>query len=101
MVMMIDRFNEQKQDHFDPNNVNVWSQRYFVNDSFFDGTGPVMLCCGGEGPPLTPDVCNDDVHFLIGSHALLVFICLQSYAFLSSSSYSDRLSSRARYTAAG
>ena len=50
------RFNEQKQDHFDPNNNNVWSQRYFVNDSFFDGSGPVMLCCGGEGPPLTPDV---------------------------------------------
>ena len=44
-------------DHFDAQNQDTWSQRYFVNDTFFDGTGPVFLCVGGEGPPLQTDVC--------------------------------------------
>jgi serine protease 16 len=43
-------------DHFDAQITAVWSQRYFVNESFFDGTGPVFLCVGGEGPWFDPDV---------------------------------------------
>jgi serine protease 16 len=49
-------FTSQLLDHFDAQVTAVWSQRYFVNESFFDGTGPVFLCVGGEGPWFEPDV---------------------------------------------
>jgi hypothetical protein len=50
-------FDGQRLDHFDPQNTKTWTQRYFVNDTFFDpATGPVFLCVGGEGPPLEPTV---------------------------------------------
>ncbi len=49
-------FNSQLLDHFDAQVTTVWSQRYFVNESFFDGSGPVFLCVGGEGPSFEPDV---------------------------------------------
>ncbi|KNC46087.1 prolylcarboxypeptidase [Thecamonas trahens ATCC 50062] len=31
-------------------NAGTYAQRYYVNDTFFDGTGPVFLCMGGETP---------------------------------------------------
>ncbi|KAK3255536.1 hypothetical protein CYMTET_35285, partial [Cymbomonas tetramitiformis] len=34
----------------------MWKQRYYVNDTFFKGTGPIFLCIGGEGPALQPTV---------------------------------------------
>jgi serine protease 16 len=49
-------YNEQQLDHFSPEETRTWQQRYFVNDEFFDGSGPVFLCVGGEGSELTPDV---------------------------------------------
>jgi serine protease 16 len=49
-------FKSQLLDHFDAQVTSVWSQRYFVNESFFDGKGPVFLCVGGEGPWFDPDV---------------------------------------------
>ena len=48
-----DRYFEQVQDHFDATNLKTWQQRYFINQTFFDGDGPVFLCIGGEGPPLS------------------------------------------------
>merc|ERR1711871_522119 len=45
----------QPLDHFEPN-AATWQQRYLINSSFFDGTGPVFLCVGGEGPGFTEDV---------------------------------------------
>ena len=53
-------FERQRVDHFDPARaMDHWSQRFFVNDTFFDrGTPgrPVFLCVGGEGPAFTPQV---------------------------------------------
>jgi len=49
-------FKSQLLDHFDAQITTVWSQRYFVNQTFFDGTGPVFLCVGGEGPSFDADV---------------------------------------------
>ena len=49
-------FKSQLLDHFDAQSSAVWSQRYFVNETFFDGNGPVFLCVGGEGPSFDPDV---------------------------------------------
>ena len=70
---------EQKVDHFDRSAFNTsFNQRYFVNEEFFDGTGPVFFCVGGEGPPLTKSVlvasdhCNDAVELAPSVGALLV-----------------------------
>mmetsp|Transcript_39364 Transcript_39364/g.47725 ORF Transcript_39364/g.47725 Transcript_39364/m.47725 type:complete len:538 (-) Transcript_39364:26-1639(-) len=50
-------FITQLLDHFNQTEGGAtYQQRYFVNDTFFDGTGPVFLCVGGEGPELTPEV---------------------------------------------
>lgn len=49
-------YSEQQLDHFSQEENRTWKQRYFVNDTFFDGSGPVFLCVGGEGSELTPDV---------------------------------------------
>lgn len=58
------RWVEQPVDHFDPLDARTWTQRYFVNDAWFDdanrrdGSRPpvVFLCVGGEGPALGPEV---------------------------------------------
>ena len=49
-------YGGQSLDHFSQEETRTWVQRYFVNDEFFDGSGPVFLCVGGEGAELTPDV---------------------------------------------
>ena len=36
----------QRLDHFSQEETRTWKQRYFVNDTFFDGRGPVFLMCG-------------------------------------------------------
>jgi hypothetical protein len=46
------RYFTTLQDHLDPGNTKTWQQAYFVNDTFFDGSGPVFVCVGGEGPAL-------------------------------------------------
>lgn len=32
-----ERWFNQKVDHYDPTNTATWKQRYYVNDTFFDG----------------------------------------------------------------
>jgi hypothetical protein len=44
-------------DHYDrATQPAYWQQRSFQNDTFFDGTGPVFLCVGGEGPAMDASV---------------------------------------------
>ncbi|KAH3761560.1 seminal fluid protein [Pelomyxa schiedti] len=50
---------DQKQDHFDPTNKVTWKQLYYVNDEWFDGTGPVFFYFNGEGP-LSPSAVTSD-----------------------------------------
>jgi len=52
----------QVLDHFDRRDSRTWTQRAFVNDTYFDGTGPVFLCVGGEGPAMDATVLSDSVH---------------------------------------
>uniref|UniRef100_A0A7S0WWE3 Thymus-specific serine protease n=1 Tax=Pyramimonas obovata TaxID=1411642 RepID=A0A7S0WWE3_9CHLO len=53
----------QPLDHFDAGYNKTWQQRYFVNSSFFDGTGPVFLCVGGEGTAIKSSVVTTgEVH---------------------------------------
>eukprot|EP00767_Chilomastix_cuspidata_P000639 gnl/Chilomastix_cuspidata/117.p1 GENE.gnl/Chilomastix_cuspidata/117~~gnl/Chilomastix_cuspidata/117.p1 ORF type:complete len:503 (+),score=185.92 gnl/Chilomastix_cuspidata/117:763-2271(+) len=42
-------FDEQILDHFDHTNTEVWSQRYYVNDTNYLPGGPIFLMIGGEG----------------------------------------------------
>ena len=71
------RYVEQPLDHFNESNIRTWQQAYYVNDTFWDGTGPVFLCVGGEGPPLDGSVvvhsvhCNNAVETLPETKALM------------------------------
>lgn len=53
-------FESQLIDHFAPDGSrHTWRQRYFVNDTFWIASGragPVFLCVGGEGSPLSQSV---------------------------------------------
>lgn len=70
----------QSLDHFDRQVTKKWQQRSFQNDTFFDGTGPVFLCVGGEGPPLDASVliasvhCNDMVELAPQVGALMLAV---------------------------
>lgn len=79
-----ERWLEQRLDHFNvlaatETGATTWLQRYFVNDTLWDGRGPVFLCVGGEGPPLEPTVvvtgdlhCADMVSLAVRHGALIV-----------------------------
>ena len=49
-------------DHFDRQNKETWQQRSFQNATFFNGSGPVFLCVGGEGPAMDASVLQASVH---------------------------------------
>ena len=74
------RYFTTLQDHFDPGNTNTWQQAYFVNDTFFDGSGPVFVCVGGEGPALDGSAvvssvhCNDAVELMPSVKALMLAV---------------------------
>lgn len=44
-----DQYYEQRLDHYNEALLKTWKQRYWVNEEFFDGTGPVFIMIGGEG----------------------------------------------------
>lgn len=56
------RFFTQQLDHFAADQPRTWQQAYFVNDTFWKVGGPVFLCVGGEGPPLTGAAVSSSVH---------------------------------------
>ena len=43
------QYYTQQLDHFDRSNQDTWQQRYFVNDSLWQGQGPVFFLVGWEG----------------------------------------------------
>ena len=56
------RYFDQRLDHFDGSSTQNWSQAYYVNDTYYDGKGPVFLCVGGEGPAFDGSVVQSSVH---------------------------------------
>nr|DBA26011.1 TPA: hypothetical protein GDO54_010325 [Pyxicephalus adspersus] len=48
-VTVQDYWFEQRLDHFAGADSRVWKQRYYMNESFSSGDGPVFLMIGGEG----------------------------------------------------
>jgi len=76
-----DHYFDQRLDHFDRSNGDIFQQRYFVNTTYWkgpDSNAPVFLCVGGEGPPLDWQVlvssvhCNDMVELAPKHGALLL-----------------------------
>eukprot|EP01128_Nolandella_sp_AFSM9_P007563 TRINITY_DN4186_c0_g1_i1.p1 TRINITY_DN4186_c0_g1~~TRINITY_DN4186_c0_g1_i1.p1 ORF type:complete len:482 (-),score=127.98 TRINITY_DN4186_c0_g1_i1:183-1502(-) len=63
----------QELDHFDAQETRTWSQRFFVNDTFFNGTGPIFFQIGGEGA-ISPGYVTslEFVNYGMKSNALLV-----------------------------
>eukprot|EP01098_Paradermamoeba_levis_P003215 TRINITY_DN1493_c0_g5_i1.p1 TRINITY_DN1493_c0_g5~~TRINITY_DN1493_c0_g5_i1.p1 ORF type:complete len:521 (+),score=181.73 TRINITY_DN1493_c0_g5_i1:48-1565(+) len=45
----VEQWFTQRLDHFNAQETRTWQQRYYVNDTFWDGTGPVFVQIGGEG----------------------------------------------------
>lgn len=43
-----EKFFEQPKDHFNALSNGKWMQRYWINDEYFDGTGPLFLNVQGE-----------------------------------------------------
>lgn len=94
-----DYFMDQRLDHFDRSNNASFSQRYFVNTTYWKGAesgAPVFLCVGGEGPPLDYLVlvssvhCNDMVELAPKHGALLLAL---EHRFYGPSIPNDDLSS--------
>ncbi len=60
-------FDQQRLDHFNPDDERVWSQRYFVNETFWDWVdGPVFLMLGGEGPA-SPEWLMTDTEIMLNA----------------------------------
>lgn len=83
-------------DHFDRSNQQTFSQRYFVNTTFWQSeiaSSPIFLCVGGEGPPLDESVlissvhCNDMVELAANTGALM--FALEHRYYGSSNPFSD------------
>ena len=74
-------------DHFDRQNTATWQQRSFQNATFFNGSGPVFLCVGGEGPAMDASVlvasvhCNDMVELAPKVGALMLAVEHRYYGF--------------------
>lgn len=76
----VDKFFEQRVDHFDRQINSTFLQRYFVNETYWNGdeNAPIFLCVGGEGPPLDRSVlvasvhCNDMVELAPQHGALML-----------------------------
>lgn len=49
----------QKLDHFDSKETRTFQQRYYVNDGYWDLSGPVFLYINGEGPVYGPPASSN------------------------------------------
>lgn len=43
-----DLYYDQRLDNFNKTLTITWKQRYWINEKFFNGTGPIFLMIGGE-----------------------------------------------------
>lgn len=48
---MIQKYCDQKLDHFDPQNTKTWCQRFLTNATFKKPGGPAFICIDGEDYP--------------------------------------------------
>ncbi len=68
-------YHDQLLDHFDALNTQTWTQRYWINDTFFnnkDGDAPVFLCVGEFWSCLRLSV-GDCMEFFVPCHLMFCF----------------------------
>ena len=67
----------QRLDHFDRSNGSTWQQRYFVNDSLWNGTGPVFFLFGHEREMSADLVAGTWVINWLAEHFGALIVCLE------------------------
>lgn len=67
-----DQWFNQTLDHYNALNLGFWQQRYWVNASFFDGSGPLFLYVEGEGTGSPYDVVLGQHVELAAQHGALI-----------------------------
>jgi hypothetical protein len=67
-----DQWFNQTLDHYNALNQGVWPQRYWVNASFYTGTGPLFLYVEGEGTGSPYDVVLGQHVELAAQHGALI-----------------------------
>ncbi|KAL0242629.1 hypothetical protein GEMRC1_005192 [Eukaryota sp. GEM-RC1] len=62
----------QRLDHFNDLDKRVWAQRYYMNQRFWDGKGPIFMYIGGEGTLSGPPGDDSFVGSLAKEHNGLI-----------------------------
>ena len=67
----------QRLDHFDRSDSRTWQQRYYVNESLWNGTGPVMFLFGHEREMTADLVGGTWVINSLAEHFGALIVCLE------------------------
>ena len=87
----------QRLDHFDRSNDETWQQRYFVNDSLWDGQGPVFFLVGWEGPMASSYVAGAWAINSFAEQFRALIVCLEHRFYGQSIPGNDTDIARLRY----
>ena len=71
------QFFTQRLDHFDPSSAATYQQRYFVNDTLWNGTGPVFFLFGHEETMTPALVAGTWVINSLAEHFHALIVCLE------------------------
>ncbi|KAK9693688.1 Serine carboxypeptidase S28 [Popillia japonica] len=63
----------QKLDHFNPSDNRTWSMRYFSNDQFFKGSGPIFVFIGGEWEINSTELMGGHLFEIASQHSSILF----------------------------
>jgi len=79
---------EQWVDHFNGQDTRMWKQRYFVNEQYWNGSGPIFVELGGEGGINAADVSGWEMSVYAKEYGALQFAVEHRY-YGSSQPFSD------------
>ena len=91
------QFFTQRLDHFDRSNPATWQQRYYVNASLWNGTGPVMFLIGHELAMNPGLVAGTWVINSLAEHFGGLIVCLEHRFFGASTPNQDESLSQLRF----
>ncbi|EGC31013.1 hypothetical protein DICPUDRAFT_83068 [Dictyostelium purpureum] len=89
----------QTLDHFDDENTESFSQRYFINDQFYDYTngGPIILYINGEGPVSSAPCQTGDGVVLYGQALNAMIVTLEHRYYGESTPFQDLTTENLKY----
>ncbi|XP_014206647.1 putative serine protease K12H4.7 [Copidosoma floridanum] len=74
-----EKWIEQTLDHFNHRDDRTWNMRYYEEDRYFNGTGPILVFLGGEWE-ISPGYLNSGLMYEIGKqHGALMFYTEHRY----------------------